>query len=572
MTIPTIRRQETTTGFSFQQWQENFLRVVLRGAVIFGLFALIPVLFTNIDSRLLIVYFIAYLALVVVAFVPNIPQTYRAATFIFLFYLLGASSLLNTGIWGGSRAFFVALVIVTGLLASPRAAVTAAFVSVLSTGIVAFLVINGLYHLSTSDLPGGDFAIWASGTGTIIMLDAIIITGLVLFQREFSSAQQRATQRIAELGAEQKELTKKLEAGEEEAQQKTREFQAAAKVARQIVEITNLGDLLNNITAMIAKEFNLYHAGIFLLDETKQFAVLQAVSSEGGKKMLEAGHRLEVGTQGIVGLVAERARPRIALDVGTDPVFFNNPHLPLTHSEMALPLIAREKTIGVLDVQSEKPQAFTQSDIDVLQTVADQLAIAIENARLLSETDTAIHEFESLTKAQAKEAWQEYLKERISGYQYTPLGIRPLTDGAQPSHGKTMKVALKLRGQQIGTLNLSRKAAGPDWTPREQDLVANIAGQIVLALDNSRLLEETQKNAARDQLVANVTSRIRETLDMETVLQTAAVELRKAFGLQEAEIRLGISTDENDQQALEPKRKKGAGSNGHKDLTDLEQD
>lgn len=572
MTISRIRQQETAGIYSHQQWQENFLRIILRGTVVFGLFALIPALFRNTDPRLFVVYFIAYIALAVVAFIPNIPYRYRAATFILLAYLLGVSGLLNAGIWGGSRAFFVALVVIAGLLVSPRAAITAAFVSILTTGLVAFLVINGYYHLLNKEVPGGGLTLWASGAGTILMLDAIIIVGLALFRREFDSARQHTSQTLIELDAERKQLAEKLGASREESQRRTKQFQAAAKVARQIVEITDIEELLNSVTIMIADEFNFYHAGIFLLDEKKQFAILQAASSEGGKKMLEAGHRLEAGAQGIVGFVAEQARPRIALDVGADAVFFNNPNLPLTRSEMALPLFAREKLIGVLDVQSERAQAFTQDDVDVLQTVADQLAVAIENTRLLSETDTVIREFESLTRAQTKEAWQEYLKERTPGYQYTPLGVRPLMDGAQPPHGAALKVPLKLRGQQIGTLNLTRKSAGQEWTPREQGLVSDIASQITLALDNSRLLEETQKNAARDQLVANVTSRIRETLDMETVLQTAAVELRKAFGLQEAEIRLGESPTEKGEQAPETKRKKDAGSNGHKDLSEIERD
>ncbi|HVN16266.1 MAG TPA: GAF domain-containing protein, partial [Anaerolineales bacterium] len=472
MTTPTPAESNAAVAFSFQEWRENFLRIVLRGTVVFGLFGLLPALFTNTDPTFFVVYFISYIALLIVAFVPQIPYRFRAGTFIALFYILGLSGLLDTGIWGDSRVFFVALVVITGLLISPRAAINAGIISLVTTGIVAGLVLTGMYQLTTKVIPGGDSVLWLSGIGTIIMLDAIMITGLTLFQREFEKAQQRNLQSLNALEAERDALEKNMELRASEALKKTSQLQAASKVARQIAEIRDLQTLLTNISVMVADQFNFYHVGVFLLDDKQQYAVLQAASSEGGRRMLQAGHRLEVGVQGIVGYVADRGRPRIALDVGADAVFFNNPYLPLTHSEMALPLIAREKTIGVLDAQSERPQAFTRDDIEVLQTVADQLAIAIENARLLSETEAIISQFEALTSYQTTEAWENYLKERMPGYQYTPLGIRPLSNPAQQqTQGKVLRIPIKLRGQEIGFMNLTRKDTSPNWSAREQEMI-----------------------------------------------------------------------------------------------------
>ena len=258
--------------------------------------------------------------------------------------------------------------------------------------------------------------------------------------------------------------------------------------------------------------------------------------------MLKLGHRLAVGQTGIVGYVTARARPRVALDTGADAVFFDNPHLPLTHSEMALPLIIRGHVIGALDIQSEKTNAFSEDDVEIMRTVADQLAIAIENTRLFTESEAIIGQFQALTALQTRDAWVNYLRRRAPAYQYTHLGVRPLTDvrpaESQPTEsGWTLRVPIELRGQEIGVINLRRKQSSPTWNQREQELAAEIAAQVALALDTSRLLEETQKNAARDQMIASVSNRIRQTLDMETVLQTAADELRNAFGLTEAEVR-----------------------------------
>ncbi|MGC8856049.1 MAG: GAF domain-containing protein [Anaerolineae bacterium] len=325
-------------------------------------------------------------------------------------------------------------------------------------------------------------------------------------------------------------------------ERRTAQLHAIASLSRKATEIRDLPSLLNNVVHLITEQFGFYHTGIFLIDENRRFAVLQAASSEGGRKMLEAGHRLQLGVQGIVGYVAAQGRPRIALDVEADSVFFNNPYLPFTRSEMALPLIAREQIIGVLDIQSDQPQAFSPDDIEILQTLADQLAIAIENARLFGESQAIIAQLEALTMLQTRQAWEKFIARRRLAYQYTPLGVTPLSTEKPTSlpgkTGKTLEIPLQLRGQIIGTITLSRSESAPNWTNRDRELASEIANQIALAVDNSRLLEEIQRSAARDHLVANISSRIRETLDLETVLQTAVVEFQKAFGLKEAEIRL----------------------------------
>ena len=139
---------------------------------------------------------------------------------------------------------------------------------------------------------------------------------------------------------------------------KTEQLRATSYIARKTAEVQDLASLLNMVARLVTDQFGFYHTGIFLINETGDQAVLQAASSDGGQRMIERGHALSVGTQGIVGYVAAQKKPRIALDVGADAVFFNNPDLPMTRSELALPLLVRNKVLGVLDIQSEKPQAF----------------------------------------------------------------------------------------------------------------------------------------------------------------------------------------------------------------------
>jgi len=561
----TINQSNSSTStFSLQTWRENFVLVILRGALIFGLIALIPSLLTNTETLSIIVYIVAYILLVVITFAP-LPYVVRAMTIVFILYALAAINLLEIGIWGGSRVFLLATVVFTALLISPRAAIWATVMTLGLTGLAGWLLISGQIEMTTQGFQVGSVAVWFTGGTVLLMLDALVIIGLNLLQGEFERAQKRAQSSMRALEKERKLLERRVEERTEEIVNKTRQLEAASTVARKIAEIRDLQVLLSDVVHSIAEQFDFYHAGIFLLDDNRQSAVLQAASSEGGKKMLEIGHRLGVGQTGIVGYVTGRGRPRVALDTGTDAVFFNNPHLPLTHSEMALPLVVHGRVIGAIDIQSEKVNAFGEGDIEIMQTVADQLAIAIENTRLFTETEAIIGQLETLTALQTRDAWADYLKRRAPAYQYTTLGVRPLTESRSEESARSLRVPIELRGQEIGVINLRRKETSPAWSNREHELAKEIAAQVALALDTSRLLEETQKSAARDQMIANVSSNIRETLDMDSILKTAAVELRKAFGLLEAEVRLdppSTTQESTPATSAEKTTQKSADSNG----------
>ena len=325
------------------------------------------------------------------------------------------------------------------------------------------------------------------------------------------------------------------------------QMKAVASVAREAAAIRDVDQLLSDTARLISEQFDFYHTGIFLFDQANKFAVLRASNSPGGERMLSRGHKLKVGHEGIVGYVAGSGEARIALDVGADAVFFDNPDLPETRSEMALPLQVRERSIGVLDVQSTSQNAFTQEDVETLQILADQIALAIDNARLLRDSQQALKELESFYGRQVRTAWQEKLGTGPLVKTYSqvmdnedPAGLSRLsTASLREKH--ELKVAVFLRGQKLGVVTLRREANQPAWSGRDRDLVNKLSQQIALSLENARLLEETHQQAHLERLIAETTSRMRETLDIDTVLKTAAEEFRKALNLSEVEVRLGAN-------------------------------
>ena len=346
------------------------------------------------------------------------------------------------------------------------------------------------------------------------------------------------------------ERTTDLEIARQQSENRARDLHSIGEIAKVITGEQKLENLLPLITHLVSERFGYYHTGIFLLNETNQFAVLQAANSEGGKNMLERGHRLEVGESGIVGHVAKFGTARIALDVGLDAVFFDNPDLPNTRSEMALPLKVRDQIVGVLDVQSEKPGAFTENDANTLSILADQIAIALENARLFTQTQQALSEAQALYRQNSQEGWLTFSREEaFIGYHQGLKGGRKLTKPIETDEirqamnrgdvlvfnedGGTQEpsivVPIKLRGQIIGALNIKAPAQDRRWSNDEVNLVEAISERLSLALENARLIQDSQRQVIKEQTISEVTGKIGASINLKNVLQTAVEELGRAM-------------------------------------------
>lgn len=355
----------------------------------------------------------------------------------------------------------------------------------------------------------------------------------------------------SEMLLQHEELEKRVDERTSRLSRKTEQLRSASYIARQTAEIQDLSAILKNVAELVTDQFGFYHTGIFLVNETGDQAILQAASSEGGRQMIENGHALAVGTQGIVGHVAAHKKSRIALDVGADGVFFNNPYLPMTRSEAAIPLMIRNKVLGILDIQSDKPQAFSLEDLDILETLADQVAVAIENARLLDESQAALLQLEALSTVRTREAWSQKLSGRHRVFTYTPLGLRaekPL----QPATN-SVEVPLTLRGQRIGTISIARRS-NETINKVEEDLITEVANQAGLAIDNIRLLEDATQRAKQEQIVGRLASRFSQSLNIDALLQTAARELGQLPDVAEISILIGNETPETPSKPR-PRRK-----------------
>ncbi len=378
--------------------------------------------------------------------------------------------------------------------------------------------------------------------------------------REIGRTLERERELSAELRGQRAILEQRVAERTETLRQRSEKLEAAGRVARRVAGMRHVRQLLDETVRLISERFGFYHAAIFLLDEGREYAVLQAASSEDGRRLLARRFRLRLGETGIVADVADRGEPRITLDVGEAAAVYDHTGLPLTRSEMALPLKIGDQVIGVLDLQSEEAGAFADEDVTILQTMADQIALSLENARLLDETQQALEELEAAYGQYTRALWQQVAPTpgRFRGYRYQRLDVEPVveepaevararedgrpiilthTDGSDEELAlTTLAVPMRSRDQVVGALNL--RFEGEGVTADTVALVEEVANRLALALESARLYEDAQRRATIDRTVTEVTRRMRENLDMDTVLQNAVREMRRALGAAVVEVHL----------------------------------
>lgn len=438
------------------------------------------------------------------------------------------------------NSIFVSLLLIGGSI----------IISLLATTVVAAPIVS--LSLVAKEISAGNFSAKA----------------IVQTQDEIGALAQAINQVTDEINRTLENLEKRvedrtldLENSRAQSEKRSRELQAVGEISNIITSEQRTENLLPLITRLVSERFNFYHVGIFLLNDTKQFAQLMAANSPGGQRMLARGHRLEVGATGIVGNVTSSGKPRIALDVGSDSAYFNNPDLSETHSEMALPLIVRGVLIGALDIQSTKSNAFDESDIKVLSILADQIATAIENARLFESAQNALNEVQAVYGQFIKEQWVLFAQqEELTGYHQglssgTKLTKTLVTDEINQvmNQGKLITIKstdantsqskivapIKLRGQVIGIIQISTPpTTDREWNQDEITLTEVVSERMALALESARLLDESQARAAKEQLIGEVTSRIGSSINMQNVLQTAVEELGRALPGSEVVIQM----------------------------------
>lgn len=534
----TMNRNTTAASeFDLKEWRERFIRAVLRIASILGI-VMIGVSFPTASFTDRILFIFLYIILLFITLLPT-PYILRAYLLLSAITIVGVNAIVAWGPWADGAIFLLTTVALASLLLDNKTDVYVLVGSILFTTIFAFLTLQGGFRLTSPNAPETDFAGWVIYIVDFSIASTVITVATNMLKSAFSRVVYQMQVAFQALNMERQNLEDKVQERTAELESRMSQLRASTTTARTIAETQEITELLKKAAELISERFEYYHVGIFILDKQRGIAFLQAASSDIGKAMIGQVFRIEPDRKNPVAMVVENNRTIITHDLDRSN-FVRDANFPLTRSRMIMPLSVRGNMIGILDIHSDQPRAFSTQDAEILQTLADLTAISFDNVRLIDETRNLLSQLEASTALQTQRTWSKFTSRHKNAYLYTPAGVRPVFAPDRSDHGDGLHMPIVLHGQTIGRIKLrKRKGISNDWTERERDVVEKISLQIALALENSRLVDEAQKNALRNQMIANFSTYVRETLDIEAVARTAATELRRVFDLKEAEILIG---------------------------------
>jgi GAF domain-containing protein len=344
-------------------------------------------------------------------------------------------------------------------------------------------------------------------------------------------------------------------------------LQASSHITQVINQELELQQLLDNTVNSIRDEFAFYHVQVFLVDEAHVYANLIASTGEAGRQLLIRNHRLPIGSQSVIGRVTQVGEPIVTQKASTDTIHAQNELLPDTQAELALPIIDSGNIIGALDVQSVNADTFQSTDIQALQIIANQLGVAIRNARLFEEAqktirenkrlvfeyETNLREVDRLNRTLTKQSWDNYLTNTyvdgvtLSKERFIPKAewseVMRTATARQQTHITTandthiIAVPIILRGQILGAIEVEVDAKRS--TTDSADLIQAVSQRLAISLESARLFEETQEATLQEQQINEIVSSYETAVTIDELLQVTLEKLQQSLGAEKGTIRLG---------------------------------
>lgn len=505
---------------------------------------------------------VMYLLLVGLAISRKLDYRMRAWGLLLIGYAAEALSFIRGGLAGDGRVYVMALPVLALVLVGIRSGIVMTVLGLLTYAGVAALAHLG-YLENWLVLPENPLNLnsWIdSGTDIVMLLVPIVVLlwQLTRFQTKTMLAERKAALDLGQTSDLLQQRAEELERANILLAKRTQALTAATDVLQQIASLTDMQDLADRFVHLISSRFGVYHVGLFLLDPQQENAVLRAASSELGQARIRHGYQVRVGSVDPVGQVARSRQPYLGTE---SPVSL--PDMPQTRWRVALALGIGGRVIGALDLHFDSEEPPSEEEISALQTLSDQLTLGLENAQLLARTQASLEELSRINRLMTGESWQQVVGTlpEVNRYEVGPETmpretLDALFDQArrmgQPvstvqSHAEddgrhALAVPIKLRGVPIGVIGFQRPTGAGEWLPEEITLAEGAAERVAVALESARLFGETQRLAAQERMVSEITARMRETLDVDSILQTAASDLRSALGLAEVEVQVGTAS------------------------------
>lgn len=454
---------------------------------------------------------------------------FTSIVLVTMIWLASNGMAVNFGVKDVTYIANFAVILMAGLLLDLPAALIFTVLSILSGFGLAYAEQSGWIQAESFPIMyfAGSLAIIFGLNAALIWL---LIGGLENALKKSRLSVEELASANAALNYTQSELQDRgveLTSANKQLENRSQKLHGIAEVARTTTSIRSFDQLLPAITRAISEQLGYYHVGLFLLDEEKQYTILRAANTPDGLRMMNRGYRMAVGSINPIGYIAQTGQPRVTHTMSDDSTFLHNLDLPESRSQIVLPLGAGAEIIGVLDIQSREVNAFSEDDLSILSIMSDQITIAIKNALLYEQSQSALREANTASRQVASQAWEDYGRTiRTRGYRYDGIKSEPLKDVKQARRETdALMVPVQLRDQTIGCLKL--KAADPSrqWTDDELAMVKATADRVALALEGARLLDEAQKRAAREAFLSDVATKLSTSFQLDSILRDTVEEL-----------------------------------------------
>ena len=540
---------------SMDELRKQILDIILIGTAVLGLAVLVATLIPNIQQKnwgVVIVTVSTYLWIIWLAVNRKLAYKLRAIGFTVIPYVLGISAQITDGMTGNSRIWLIGFTALTAVILGFRAGVFALVISLITLFGGLALAQEGIIRTPNPGLTleTGSFLDWLIIGLIWLLVAGIVIAALHLLIQGLNSSLEKERSLSNALAIDREQINRRTR----ELDRRLLQIRTAAEVSRNLSGLLDTHTLLQRVVVLIQSRFGLYYVGVFLLDARGETAILRAGTGEAGAAMIDAGFKLPLGEASSIGRAIANRKPRILLDIGRDAVHFDNPLLPLTRSEMVIPLISGDQVFGALTIQSSHPEAFDHDDMIVLQGIGDSVATALQNAYLFEQTQQNLQEITALNRQYVMTAW----KKLSAMPELAEVVYENETYAGKDDHLSTQGFPLSLRGQVIGQLDLQTDRNG--LNSDERTFIQEVINQAALAMENIRLLEESQRKAGQEQLLNQVVQNVRALTDMDSILKSTVGELGKALGATDGLIYLKPASGGLNQAQTSPETTRDAGS------------
>ena len=401
-----------------------------------------------------------------------------------ILFLVATANIYQSGdVSSANTAGLVIVVALAGVLLGGRWAVIFTIVSSLAVGFITYLQVQNLLPPPFAPNLLIDVALYIA---------VIVLAGLLL--RSTMNSLNNALTQVGESNFQLRSLSASLE---ERVAARTLDITLAAEIGRRLAQEREIDQLLNDTVNLIQSNFNLYHVQVYLTNTTGDRLILRAATGAAGTELIQRNHHLALGSGSINGIAALEKRPLVIPNTLEHPLFRPNALLPETRCEMAVPLLVRAQLIGTLNLQGSQANELTAENLPAFETLAGQIAIALDNARLFTQIRHSQVLLEEQARRLTRESWHDYLnaidREERVGYTYSLQGAAPkLTDALQTVSDSLFATQIKILDEPVGTIQIENAPDQP-WNAENALIVQAVADQVAQQIENLRLLHEAEK-------------------------------------------------------------------------------